>query len=69
VIGPSVNLVSRIATMCRSAERTLLLSSEFRAAAPEDAREQMVSVGRYALRGLDEGQELFTILRPAMVKA
>jgi len=60
VVGPAVNEVARIAAMCRSAERKVLLSTAFHdAAAPED-RERLVSVGRYALRGVGRAQELFT---------
>jgi adenylate cyclase len=61
VVGPAVNEVSRVAAMCRSADRGVLLSSAFRAAAPEDARAHIVSVGRYALRGVGRAQELFTL--------
>ena len=64
VIGPAVNMASRIASMCRSAERDVLLSPEFVAAAPEAVRSDIVSVGRYALRGFADPQELFTIIRP-----
>ena len=56
-----MNEVSRVAAMCRSADRGVLLSSAFRAAAPEDARAHIVSVGRYALRGVGRAQELFTL--------
>jgi adenylate cyclase len=62
VVGPAVNEVSRIAGMCRSAERDVLLSSAFVRAAPETARERLVSVGRYALRGVERPQELFTLV-------
>lgn len=61
VVGPAVNEVSRIAAMCRSADRSVLLSSDFRAAAPDAARHHIVSVGRYALRGVGRAQELFTL--------
>lgn len=61
VVGPAVNEVSRIAAMCRSADRAVLLSSDFRAAAPEAARHDIVSVGRFALRGVGRAQELFTL--------
>ncbi len=61
VVGPAVNEVSRIATMCRSADRGVLLSSDFRAAAPPEAQAHIVSVGRYALRGVGKAQELFTL--------
>ncbi|TDR94681.1 adenylate/guanylate cyclase domain-containing protein [Enterovirga rhinocerotis] len=61
VVGPAVNEASRIAAMCRSAERTVLASSAFVSAADEDDRLCLVSVGRYALRGIERAQELFTI--------
>ena len=61
VVGPAVNEVSRIAAMCRSADRAVLLSSDFRAAAPVSAQAHIVSVGRYALRGVARPQELFTL--------
>jgi adenylate cyclase len=60
VIGPAVNEVSRIAEMCRSVDQPLLLSSAF-AAAVGAARSRLVSVGRYALRGVARPQELFTL--------
>lgn len=61
VVGPAVNEVSRIASMCRSVDRSILVSAEFAAATPEPERKNLVSVGRYALRGLSRAQELFTI--------
>ena len=66
VIGPAVNEVSRIAAMCRSAERGVLVSPAFAAALPTTEREKLVSVGRYALRGVGRAQELFT-LDPAVL--
>jgi adenylate cyclase len=61
VVGPAVNEVSRIASMCRSVDRTAVMSADFRAATPEPERNTLVSVGRYALRGVGRAQELFTI--------
>jgi adenylate cyclase len=61
VVGPAVNEVSRIAEMCRSAERQVLLSPAFCAAAAPEERASFVSVGRYALRGVACPQELYTI--------
>jgi adenylate cyclase len=63
VIGPAVNEVSRIASMCRSVERYVLMSSGFVATLPPSERHNLVSVGRYALRGINRAQELFTIDR------
>lgn len=61
VVGPAVNEVARIATMCRSVDRPIVLSSDFAAATPEPQRGTLVSVGRYALRGVGRAQELFTL--------
>jgi adenylate cyclase len=47
--------------MCRSVEQPLLVSSAF-AAAMGEARSRLISVGRYALRGVQRPQELFTIV-------
>ena len=65
VIGPAVNEVARIAAMCRSAERDVLLSADFAAAAIVAEAATPVSVGRYALRGVARPQELFTLDRSA----
>jgi adenylate cyclase len=60
VIGPAVNEVARIASMCRSVDRPVLLSSSFVETLPPEERNRFVSVGRYALRGSNRPQELFT---------
>ena len=61
VVGPAVNEASRIAAMCRSVDRSVVLSSAFAAATPEPERSKLVSVGRYALRGVGRAEELFTL--------
>lgn len=61
VVGPAVNETSRIASMCRSVDRPLLVSSTFAGALPDDERARLVSVGRFALRGVGKAQDLFTI--------
>ncbi len=61
VVGPAVNETSRIASMCRSVDRPLLVSSTFAEALPAEERNRMVSVGRFALRGVGKAQDLFTI--------
>jgi adenylate cyclase len=61
VIGPAVNEVARIAAMCRSAERDVLLSQSFADAMARLERGRLVSVGRYGLRGVERPQELFTL--------
>jgi len=60
VVGPAVNEASRIAAMCRSVDQDVLLSAAF-AEAAGTARRQLISVGRYALRGVGKPQELFTL--------
>lgn len=61
VVGPAVNETSRIASMCRSVDRPLLLSSAFADALPMAERTRLVSVGRFALRGVGKAQHLFTV--------
>ena len=61
VVGPAVNEVARIAAMCRSVDRSVLVSAAFRAAASPLNRDRLVSVGRFALRGVSHTQELFTL--------
>jgi adenylate cyclase len=63
VIGPAVNEVCRIAAMCRSAGQLTLTSTEFSTASKAGDRARLVSVGRYALRGVERPKELFTIDR------
>jgi adenylate cyclase len=58
VIGPAVNEASRIAAMCRSVDQPILVSSAF--ANVDGVKGRLVSVGRYALRGVAHPQELFT---------
>ena len=60
VVGPAVNEVSRIAALCHSVDQPLLVSSDF-ASAVGEARSRLVSVGRYALRGVGRVQDLFTL--------
>ncbi len=61
VVGPAVNEVSRIASMCRSVERELLVSSAFFNGLDAPGSGHFVSTGRYALRGIGRAQELYTI--------
>jgi len=61
VVGPAVNETSRIASMCRSVDRPLLVSSAFADALPAAERARLVSVGRFALRGVGRAQDLFTV--------
>jgi adenylate cyclase len=61
VVGPAVNEVSRIASMCTSIDREFLASSEFRAGLDAAGRRYLVSTGRYALRGIGRAQDLYTL--------
>jgi adenylate cyclase len=61
VIGPAVNEAARVAEMCRSARQPTLVTSAFMEAAGATERSRMVSVGRFALRGVERVQELFTL--------
>jgi adenylate cyclase len=68
VLGPAVNEASRIGGMCRSLEQRVIVSSAF-AEAAGPRRRDLVSLGRYALRGVGQPQELFTIDRAAATKS
>ena len=61
VVGPAVNEVSRIASMCRSVDRELLASSDFRGGLDAAGRGYLVSTGRFALRGIGRAQDLYTL--------
>ncbi|MBR1281942.1 adenylate/guanylate cyclase domain-containing protein [Bradyrhizobium sp. AUGA SZCCT0177] len=61
VVGPAVNEVSRIASMCRSVDRELLTSEAFRTGLDAAGRNYLVSTGRYALRGIGRAQDLYTL--------
>lgn len=61
VIGPAVNEVSRIASLCRSVDFNVLISSDFAASIPDEDRAALACIGRYALRGVQRAQDLYTI--------
>ena len=61
VVGPAVNEASRIASMCRSVDRELLASADFRAGLDAAGRGYLVSTGRFALRGIGPAQDLYTL--------
>ena len=60
VIGPTVNELARIENMCRILDQPVVISSAF-ARTPGLDPQRLVSLGRYALRGVSRPQELFTI--------
>jgi adenylate cyclase len=57
VIGPAVNLVTRIESLCKPLGYRLLASARF--ASP--CGSQLVSIGRHALKGIAEPQQIFTL--------
>jgi adenylate cyclase len=61
VVGPAVNEVSRIASMCASVDRELLVSSGFRDGLDSTGQVSLVSTGRFALRGIGGAQDLYTL--------
>jgi adenylate cyclase len=61
VVGQAVNEANRIAAMCSSIDRDLLVSHAFLQSLPPDERKHFASVGRFALRGVGRAQELFTL--------
>ncbi len=63
VIGPAVNQAARIAGMHRSLGQRILVSDDVTRAA-QPCVQELVSVGRYMLRGVPEPKELFTIYTP-----
>lgn len=60
VVGQAVNEASRIQALCKSLDRNVILSSGFARAATRSSN-RVVSLGRYALRGVRQAQELFTL--------
>jgi adenylate cyclase len=60
VLGPAVNEAARMESLCGSLEQTIIVSTAFAEAAGE-ARGLLVSLGRYAMKGIGRPQELFTL--------
>ena len=60
VLGPAVNEAARIESFCASLEQPVIVSTAF-AEASGQARRRLVSVGRYAMKGIARPQELFTL--------
>jgi adenylate cyclase len=61
VIGPAVNEVSRIASLCRPLQRKFLMSARFAAIVPHSQADDLHSIGHHVLRGVSRAQELFTM--------
>jgi adenylate cyclase len=60
VIGPAVNEASRIEALCAQHERNLLVSEAF-AKAATNSEGRLVSIGRFALRGVAAAQSIYTL--------
>lgn len=67
VIGPAVNLTARLSGMHRSIGQNIIVSEKIFAAS-RSGRYDLVSLGRYMLRGISEPQELFTVYKGASVE-
>ena len=59
-IGPAVNEAARLQGLCKDVGTAILTSKSFVEAA-QGVQEQLLSMGRHALRGVREAQEVFTI--------
>jgi adenylate cyclase len=60
VLGPAVNEAARIEALCGSLDQAVVVSWAFAEAAGA-ARSRLVSLGRYALKGVSRPQEMFTL--------
>ena len=60
VLGSAVNVAERIEALCSSLDQQVIVSWAF-AEATGAARSRLVSLGRYAMKGIAQPQELFTL--------
>ncbi len=64
VIGPSVNLASRIESLCKSTGHRILLSSDFKTAMESGGKTTSIpihSIGEHKLPGIAASQTVFTV--------
>jgi adenylate cyclase len=61
VLGAAVNEAARIEALCGSLDQRVIVSNAFAQAAGVDARPRLVSLGRYAMKGVARPQELYTL--------
>ena len=66
VIGPAVNMASRIQAMCGPLKQNLIMSSAMAESALRE-RKRIVSIGEHVLRGIPESQDLFSLRDAAHV--
>jgi len=60
IIGPAVNEAARIEALCGQHQRNLLVSETFAKAATRSSQ-RLVSIGRFALRGVRSAQSIYTL--------
>ena len=60
IVGPAVNEASRIEALCGQYDKNLLMSEAFAKAAKRSAN-RLVSIGRFALRGVESSQSIYTL--------
>ena len=60
VVGPAVNEVSRLETLCQALDRGLIISKAFKDAMPPEAL-PLLPLGRYGLRSVRDPVELYTV--------
>ena len=58
VIGEAANLAARIESLCKLLGESVLVSAEFAACAPD----RVTSLGDHELKGIEEPQEIYTLL-------
>ena len=61
VLGAAVNEAARIEALCGSLDQHVIVSNAFAQAAGDEARPRLVSLGRYAMKGVARPQELYTL--------
>jgi adenylate cyclase len=61
VVGPAVNEVSRICTVCKTTQRDALVSAGFAEVCEAQQREKLVGVGEFSLRGVSEPMQLYAV--------
>jgi adenylate cyclase len=61
VIGPAVNIASRLESLTKELKRPVLLSRAFVEAAGCECEGQLENLGSFPLRGLDEPIDVFTL--------
>jgi adenylate cyclase len=60
VIGPAINEAARMEALCKSLDRSVLVSAEFVAQTACDSS-RLESLGRHALRGVRQPKEIFAL--------